>query len=148
MVNVWEPSQKFFKIHFMIKVFLTNSIFLISCILNAQSFSKIDSLKNMLNKEKTDTNKCNILNTITSICLYTTPPAYKLALAYAEKAKVLSEKISFKKGAANAYLSLSTIYGYFGIYDKAFESCLKEINIWEQLYPLHEPHHFLLNNSA
>ena len=91
----------------MIKVFLTNSIFLISCILNAQSFSKIDSLKNMLNKEKTDTNKCNILNKITTICLYTPPLDYKMALEYAEKARILSEKISFKTGTAKAYENLS-----------------------------------------
>lgn len=95
--------------------------------------SKIDSLEQVLKTEKEDSNKVKTLNGITG--LYSHQPAqnYQKALVFADLARQLSEKVFFRRGAFTAYNNLGTIYGYFGIYEKALESFLNELKIGEKL---------------
>jgi len=67
--------------------------------------SKIDSLLSVLKTSKEDTNKVNILN---ELCKYWLKKNSDSAIYYAEKAKILSEQISFKIGTANSYINVSS----------------------------------------
>lgn len=95
--------------------------------------NKLDSLEKVLITEKEDTNRVNTLNQIAY--LYTIQPSqdYRKALIVTEAARQLSDKISYKRGAYAAYRNLGTIYGYFGIYEKALESFINELKISERL---------------
>ena len=70
--------------------------------------SKTDSLKKVLSTQKEDTNKVNTLN-YTSNFRYNSGD-YVNAMKYAEEAKLLSEKINFKKGEGNAFIAIGHIY--------------------------------------
>ncbi|MEO7046699.1 MAG: hypothetical protein ABI091_15445, partial [Ferruginibacter sp.] len=111
---------------------------LLHCIFPHLLFSqqtKIDSLETTLISSKEDSNKVITLNTVTQI--YLSVPSlhyrYRKALPYGLEAKQLSKKISYKKGLAVACENLGTIYGYFGIYDRALENYLYELKIYESL---------------
>jgi tetratricopeptide (TPR) repeat protein len=104
-------------------------------VLSRSSYSQqnqIDSFKRVLETAKEDTSKVNALNKVTSLCLQT-PPDYKKALLFAEKSKLLAEKLSYKKGIAIAHHYLGIIYDYFGLYEKAFQNYLDGLKIWETL---------------
>ena len=96
--------------------------------------TKIDSLEIVLRACQEDSNKVNTLNEITQVYLQVSPLHYRKALPVAREAQLLSEKISYQNGLAIACENLGTIYGYFGIYDKALENYLNELRIYESLH--------------
>lgn len=109
---------------------------LLACIFTKYVFSqqhKIDSLEQLLKSAKGDTNEVKILNDITYKYLHAPTSDYEKGLSFAERAKNLSEKLAYAKGSVEAYINLGTIYGYFGIYDKAFKNFLNAVGISEKL---------------
>lgn len=111
-------------------------LLMFNCILLQVGFtqqSKIDSLQKILSRLSNDTNKINIINKITY--LYLTPPVvdYEKALKSGEDSRVLAEKLGFERGVAYAYDNLGTTYGYYGLYEKAFENYLNLLRVLEKL---------------
>ncbi len=117
-------------LHKIVTIFL-----LLTCTFPRYIFSQqhdIDSLEQLL-KSASDTNEVKILNRITNIYINVPPLNYEKALPFAEQARILSEKLAYEKGLVVASINLGTIYGYFGVYNKAFESFLNAVKISEKL---------------
>ena len=72
---------------------------------------RIDSLMNVLKKQKDDSNKVNTLNFLIS---YAGTKDYATGLKYFEEAIGLSKKLNYKKGVAGAYLALGGANGQKG----------------------------------
>ncbi len=91
----------------------------------------MDSLKRVINTAKSDTVKSN---TYIVICR-SLWGAGKLdsAMVYAEAAKKISEKVSFKKGQGDAYNNIGIVNMYKGDYFKAEEFFLKASEIFKSL---------------
>lgn len=115
----------------IITIFLLLTCTFTKCVFSQQH--KIDSLEQLLKSAKEDTNHVKILNEITNIYIQVPPLDYEKGLPVAQHAKNLSEKLDDKKGLVTAYINLGTIYGYFGVYDKAFENFLNAVKISERL---------------
>jgi serine phosphatase RsbU (regulator of sigma subunit) len=94
-------------------------LLLYSSILFAQSGKIIDSLKNSLKTEKSDSNKVNTLN---AICkkLYKNG-SYDTSFIYATHALTLAKQLDYKKGVATAYLNSGIVYWYLFNFKKALE---------------------------
>ena len=74
----------------------------------------IDSLQNVITNAKEDSNKVNSLNALAMELRNNNPDT---AIYYAKQALVVSEKIKFTKGIAEAYLWIGTIDINIGKYD-------------------------------
>ncbi len=94
---------------------------------------EIDSLQQLLRTVKEDTNAVKLLNKIAYLYLHVSSADYEKALPVAERAQKLAKKLSYEKGLFTAYNDLGTIYGYFGVYDKAFKNFLNALEISEKL---------------
>ena len=91
----------------------------------------IDSMQNVLKIEQDDSNKVNTLNALSGklrgIAKYDT------ALACANYAQVLAEKLSFKKGITAAYRNMGLTYDYQGNYPKALDCDNKALLINQEI---------------
>jgi two-component system, NtrC family, sensor kinase len=79
----------------------------------------IDSLNKVLQIQKEDTNKVNILNELASMLIQRSD--YSKSLEYANKALTLSETLNYKKGKGMAYKNLGGSH-------QNFEEALKHLN--------------------
>src|SRR5688572_30423733 len=105
--------------------------FLVSMYCFGQSQSKIDSLLLVLKISKDDTTKVNILNELGT--QFMRANSFAAATQYADSAIHFSEKISFKKGNANAYILRGSINIQQGKYAEAVENCSAALKICEAL---------------
>lgn len=76
----------------------------------------IDSLQAILKTAGPDTNKVNILNTLSYELLYSNADT---TIYYATLAKDLSEMLNYSRGAASAYLRLGQAYNNLGSYGQS-----------------------------
>ena len=81
--------------------------------------NKIDSLINVLKTAKEDSAKIKNLNALSK--LYRNTGEYDKALHYAETARMLSEKLNFKRGLIISFQNIGIIYNHEGNYIKAME---------------------------
>lgn len=109
------------------KLFLILSVFSMPCF--AQNKIKIDSLESVLLKETEDTNKVNILNTLS---IEYRKKDTKKAIESAIQGEALAKKINFKKGQASCLSSLGNIYFSSGQYQEAIEKYLESLEIKEK----------------
>ncbi len=72
----------------------------------------IDSLKKVLQSQKEDTNKVNTFLGLSYAFFQN--GNYSEVLQYANEALVLSKRLNFQKGQANAYKTIGELYGYQG----------------------------------
>jgi len=98
---------------------------------NAISQSVSDSLLKELSIAQEDTSKVNLLNNL----------AYELrtadkekALSYAKQAAKLAEKLDFKRGMADAYRNIGTIYYVNADYENALKNYEKGLEISQQIH--------------
>jgi two-component system, sensor histidine kinase PdtaS len=115
----------------MIRTIIVCLLF-IPTLLHAQIGSKawIDSMQLALVKAKEDTNKANILNSL-SFRIRETDPV--LGLKYGSQSLSLSEKLGWTRGMANAKSSLSSHYEAAAEYGKAMTYALAAIKLFEEL---------------
>ena len=97
---------------------------------------KIDSLKKVLQKVKEDTNKVNTLNELSSAIQQVSDDSS--SLQYAKKALLLSEKLNFKKGEADANYNIGGIKfsnDYFNqsIYPEVYKNYFDALQLYEEL---------------
>jgi signal transduction histidine kinase len=91
----------------------------------------IDSLKKVLQTQKEDTNKVNILNALSkSLWEY---GDYKNDMQYAVQAFTLSKKINFKKGRATAFNNIGNAYANQLKYKEAFKNCYDGLKLMEEI---------------
>ncbi len=96
---------------------------------------KIDSLKKVLVTEKDDTNKVNTLNEFSDLLI----DKREISLAYSKSAIVLSHKLGFKKGEANAYynyglaLEGSNYIGTQGAISEVVSNLTQAINLFQAI---------------
>lgn len=76
----------------------------------------IDSLEAILKTAGQDTNKVNILNTLSYELLYSNTDT---TIFLATQAKNLAEKLNYSKGIASAYLRLGQAYNNLGSYEQS-----------------------------
>jgi len=95
----------------MIVIFATNGY----CQLQDQK--KLDSLLIVLKTSKEDTLKVIVLNAVCNEKI--THSEYTEAKKYAEEELVISEKIGYKKGIADSYSQIGSVYGILADYPKA-----------------------------
>jgi len=91
-----------------------------SQVCNAQSHENIDSLLQLLKTAKEDTNKVNLLNSLSNG--YCFIGEYDIARKYSAAALQLSEKTDYKMGRVRAYLNTGVPYFYEDNYSKALEN--------------------------
>lgn len=89
-----------------------------------------DSLLQLLKTFPDDTNRVNTLNNISR--QYLNVGDYDEALAFAEKAAVLAEKLNYTMGRGNAYSNIGGILWYLGEHEKALEQHFKAIELRNQ----------------
>lgn len=91
----------------------------------------IDSLYTVLKTAKEDTNKVNTLNILSDqLCGISD---YEQSKSYADKAFVLSEKLNFKKGKANTYSNIGSIYSHQGKYPESLKNYSTALKIKEEI---------------
>ena len=115
-------------LYLLIYLFFVNALF-------AQN-KQIDSLKNLLRTNKEDTNKVGVLNKIADKLLYV--GNYETSLLYANQAKIIAEKLEFKKGLANAYNLIGVIYWRQGNYSLSLKNHFTALKIRKEVSSKHE----------
>ena len=96
----------------------------------AQKNASVDSLKNLLNTEITDTLRINILNQISFLLRNN---SVKGSFAYAREANELSKRIKYKNGLAESYGYMGLLHYREGKHDLAVEAHLKSLRLYEEL---------------
>ncbi len=91
---------------------------------------KIDSLHALLKTAKEDTNKVNILNSLSRELSSNNP---QQALNYAQKALQLSNNLKYKGGMANSYSYIGCSYCDQSDYSKALKYFFKSLKIFEEI---------------
>lgn len=105
-------------------------LLLLYCCFTGKSQS-IDSLHEILKKGNLpDTERININNVISRKLSFVRPID---ALSYTEKALDLSQKINYKKGEAESYRNLASIYSYYGNYYLTVSNLQNAINSFREL---------------
>lgn len=94
-----------------------------------QQKTRIDSLLSLLSKAK-DTVRINVLNQLSDELEHINP---EQALEYAKDAINSSEKLSFKKGAANGYINTGKAHRKLGNFNKAIESYQKSLQLNKEI---------------
>src|SRR5205085_9199765 len=80
---------------------------LLSCSINAQNRSAIDSLKSELKKDPTDSDRVKVL---CNLALQYTAASPQDGLVYADQAEALSKKINYRNGLSEAYHVKSVLF--------------------------------------
>ncbi|MFA7444677.1 MAG: tetratricopeptide repeat protein [Flavobacteriaceae bacterium] len=101
-----------------------------------QEQKRIDSLQTSLKKSVQDTNKVNILTSLSEHSWRKNN--YDDALTYAEDALQLAKKLRFKKGEAVAYNNIGLAYYYQDNYSEARKNYVIAIEIFEAIGAVHE----------
>lgn len=97
----------------------------------AQQDPKIDSLLNVIRKQKDDTGKVNTLNALSR--RYWEKKDYTPGGKYAENALLLAGKLNFKKGVAASYTILGLIHTSMRNYSEAMNDHLASLKISEDI---------------
>ena len=93
--------------------------------------SQTDSLQQVLKTAKEDTNKVNALNQLSKqLCLQGYDDS---ALVFSHAAKLLGEKLNFKKGVAQACTNTGTAYQDLGDDKSALKHYNDALKLWEEL---------------
>jgi signal transduction histidine kinase len=100
------------------------AIFLLCLNLGYPQNSGIDSLKKLLQIQRQDTNKVNLLSEISFVSLGHLPDS---SIVYAQQAMHLAEKLQYEPGVLNAALSLSDAYTTTGNYPMAIDFGFKAL---------------------
>src|SRR5690349_1635595 len=90
--------------------------------------SVMDSLLLALNTAKEDTNKVNLLYQLSEKC-----ESQEDILLYAEQSLALAQKLSYKKGIANAFNNIGYVYDNLGQIQKALEYYSSSLKLQEEL---------------
>src|ERR1700744_1631891 len=108
-------------------------ITLIYCILSCSIYAgpSIDSLKQLLLKDKADTTKVTHLNALCREIQNT--GSFDTAFQYANKALQLARQLNFQKGITSSYNKLGIIYFRQRMYDKALDNFSTALKIREEL---------------
>ena len=96
-------------------ILLASFMFVLLHFTSAQN-NTIDSLEAILKTAGQDTNKVNILNTLSYELLYSNTDT---TIFLATQAKNLAEKLNYSKGIASAYLRLGQAYNNLGSYEQS-----------------------------
>jgi adenylate cyclase len=91
--------------------------------------AKIDSMLKMLPLSKEDTNKVNLLTSISGRYNTVDPDE---GIKYGLQALALAQELGWKRGIAGANTSLGSDYQYKSDYPKAFEYDFKALHIYEE----------------
>jgi len=94
-------------------------------------YGVIDSLKNVVQTEKDDSNKVNTLNRLSR--KENALNEYDSALSYAESAQLLAEKIGYKKGMSEALNNIGPIFAHRANPRKELEYQLKSLALCRQM---------------
>ena len=107
----------------------------VTCSLSfAQSRQTIDSLKNQLTKTKPDTSRINVLLKLGEALGLPSPIRnMDSATRYINQALVLSQKINYRTGEAEAFLLLGNINHASSSLVTAVENYQKSLKIYEEL---------------
>lgn len=92
---------------------------------------KADSLKNIIAQAKHDTTEVKALIKLSWNLL--SIGNYNTALELANEAKNIAEKLNFKKGIANSYNNIGTIYWYQGNYFHSIKQYSASLKIFEEI---------------
>ncbi len=93
--------------------------------------SAIDSLIQVLQSERTDTNKVTLLNSISNVMSQTGD--YEQAKNYANEALLLSNKIKYKKGIADSYVKIGSVDRETGNYYDALKNYSVALEIYKEI---------------
>jgi len=110
--------------------------YLISCLfcflplLGFSQQDKIDSLLNLIESSKEDSNKVNLLN---QLCQQYRNDDPEKAMKYGNLAISLAEVLEYKRGIAASYENFGRIYRNKGEYNEALDNHLKSIKIYEEI---------------
>ncbi len=108
-------------------------LFILTMLLSVKCFAQtqeLDSLKTLLQRERSDTSKVLLLTEI-SFRLFESNPDTAMQLAL--DALDISQRIGFKKGEARSYRRLGNIYYVAGNFSKSLELQLKALKISEEI---------------
>lgn len=89
----------------------------------------IDSLKNLLRKEKMDTNRVWLLGELSYAYLYSRPDT---ALSLVQQGLALSRDIDFEEGEAYSLIGIGNAFRVTGNYPRALEAFLQALKIYEK----------------
>ena len=113
------------------KIYITTLLFIFSIAGFCQSQNmQVDSLKRVLKYAKIDTVKANIFNSIADKFKESNPDSTRF---YAAKANLLSQKINYSFGLANANLNIGNSNIILGNYKLAIQNFQKAQSIFEKL---------------
>lgn len=94
--------------------------------------TQIDSLYLVLSNSKEDTNRVNTLNAL-SLNAGWLIGEYDTAWSYAQEAKLLSEKLNYKKGLGYAYNNLGAVYYNQSKFPQALKAQLMSLKFFEDI---------------
>jgi serine phosphatase RsbU (regulator of sigma subunit)/Tfp pilus assembly protein PilF len=121
-------------------------IFIIFLPYNAHAQNaKIDSLKSILEDLKADTSKVNLLNEMAELVFRTDPVE---AIGYGSEAKLLAEKLDYRKGLALAYKNIGLGYYMEGDYWEALRNWEVSLNFYEVINEKQRQANLLSNIGA
>lgn len=92
----------------------------------AQSQNKIDSLVNLLQITKSDTQQVNLLNLLCREYWFTNP---KKAMEYGKKSELFARKIKFRRGEADSYNNQGVTYRILGKFAKSLDLHLQALKL-------------------
>ncbi len=110
------------------KIFLF-SVYTLFCVSALAQVSPVDSLKNVINRSKNDSNKVNSFLELAQQYLRINQDT---SIIYANSAIKLGKEINFYKGVANSYRQIAIVYYIKGEYDKAINNFEKSLITWEE----------------
>lgn len=97
---------------------------------NGDHSSVLDSLTNILESSKEDTNKVIILN---ALCFESKQVSPEKAIHFAEDALKLSQNLYFKNGEAKALFYIGLVYRYSYNFEKSLEYYLQSLKIQKEI---------------
>ncbi len=121
----FEPKRNLYKIILFVLLILS---FVGVTLGQKQGKELIDSLKTELKTIKSETNKVNVLNSLSKAHWQTSD--YGTAEKYARDALELSQNIKYRNGEAEAYKNIGVVNDYLGNYSEA----LKNYSISLEIY--------------
>lgn len=119
------------QMNYKIRSFLVVVTMLLSFPCIAQYSGKSDSLIDLIRNSSADTSKVQLL--VKEALELQRTNFYDSSFAYADSARIISERIVYKKGMANAYMFLGTYYSAHAESAKALDYNLKALNLNEEL---------------
>ncbi len=129
--SVINPSHAVLSMEMLMKTFsLFATLWILSGICTFAGNAEVDSLLQELDKTEKDKNSVHLLLLLSEN--YRTINIDS-SLLFAEMAKDLSEKFSFRTGLANSYKYIGIVYYYQSDYVKTLENWEKSFEIYEEL---------------